>query len=133
DRHHVLARHRVDRVAELVGDDLGGGVVDDLVDGGQYLGVHQLLDDLDRADAELFGKVFDGQGRWEDDSAIPVGLDLGRDGGRPEGRAGGIDRTGRQGRRGVAGQPALLQEVDQLLLADAKFAREFVCFHGPDY
>src|SRR5207302_5730847 len=48
---------------------------------------------------------------------------------RPECGARSLDRTGRQGRGGVAGQPALLEEVDQLLLADAEFAREFVCLH----
>src|SRR2546429_5855423 len=38
-------------------------------------------------------------------------------------------RAGRQGRRGVAGQPPLLEEVDELFLADAKFASKFVCLH----
>ena len=129
DRHHVLACDRLDREAELVGHDLGGGEVDDLVDRGQDLRGHELLDHLDRADPQLFRQVFDGQRRGEDGTPVAVGFDLDRNRGWLEGGASGLDRAGRQGRGGVAGQPPLLEEVDQLLLADAKFAREFVCLH----
>ena len=125
---HVLAGDWLHGEAELVGDDLRGGEVDDLVDRGQDLGSHELLDHLDRADPELVREVLDRQRRREDGPAVAVGLDLGRDG-RLERGAGSLDRAGRERRRRVAGQPPLLQEVDQLLLADPKFACKFVCLH----
>src|SRR5207248_8574370 len=65
----------------------------------------------------------------QDRLAVAVRLDLGHHRRRPEGGTRSLDRTGRQGRGSVAGQPALLEEVDELLLADAEFAREFVCLH----
>ncbi len=126
DGDHVLAQHRFDRVAELVGDDLGGGEIDDLVDGGEDPRSHQLLDHLDRAHAELLGEVLHREGRGQHDAAVAVGFDLHRDGGRFEGRTRSFDRSRRQRRGGVAGQPALLEKVHQLFLADPKFACEFV-------
>ena len=130
DRDDVLALDRVHCVAELVGNDLGGREVDDLVDRRHDVGGHQLLDDLDRAHGELVGQVLDGQRRREHDLAVAVGLDLDRHRGGLEGRAGGLDRSRRQRRRRVTSQPPLLEEVHQLLLADAEFAREFVSFHA---
>src|SRR5438477_502789 len=107
DRHHVLARHRLDREAELVGDDLRRREVDDLVDRGQDLRSHQLLDHLDRADAKLLREVFYGQRRRQDGAAVAVGLDLGHDRGGLEGGARSLDRAWRQGRGCIAGQPPL--------------------------
>ncbi len=130
DGDDVLACDRLDREAEFVGHDLGRGEVDDLVHVGEDAGGHQLLDDVDRADAKLLRQVLDRQVGRQHGPAVAVGLDLGHDRRRLEGGAGSLDRAGRQWRGGVAGQPALLQEVDQLLLADAKFACEFVCLHA---
>ena len=129
DRHHVLAGDRLHGEAELIGHDLGGREVDYLVDRGQDLGGHELLDHLDRAHAELLGQVLDRKRGRQYCPPVAVGLDLDRHRGRFEGRARSLDRARRQGRRGVTGQSALLQEVDQLLLADPKFPREFVCLH----
>jgi hypothetical protein len=129
DRDHVFARHRLHGEAELVGDDLRRGEVDDLVDRRQDLRGHQLLDHLNRAHAELLGQVLHRERRRQDRAAVAVGLDLDCDGGGLERRPGGLDGSGGQGCGGVAGQPALLEEVHQLLLTDPKFAREFVCLH----
>src|SRR5712691_2357716 len=133
DGDDVLARYRLHGEAELVSHDLGGGEVDDLVDRGEDLGCHQLLDDLDRAHSELLGEVLDRQRRRQHRLALAVGLDLDRDRRRLEGRAGSLDRARRQWRRGVACQPPLLEEVHQLLLADPEFACEFVCLHARTY
>ena len=127
DGDHILALDRLHRETELVGHDLCGGEVDDLVDGGQDLGRHQLLDDLYRAHAQLLGQVLDRKRRRQDSLAVAVGLDLDRYGGRLEGRAGSLDRARRQWRRGVLERhPSLLEEVHQLFLADPEFACEFV-------
>src|SRR5439155_20712395 len=132
DCDHVLACDWLHGEAELVGDDLRGGEVDDLVDRGQDLGSHELLDHLDRADPQLVREVLDRQRRREHGAAVAVGLDLGRHG-RLEGGARSLDRTGRQGRRGFSCQSSLPEEVDQLLLFDATFAREYVLFHARYY
>src|SRR5437870_1858871 len=74
DGNDVLALDRLNREAKLVGDDLGGGEVDDLVDGCEDLRRHQLLDDLDWTHPQLLGQVLDGQRRREHDLALAVGL-----------------------------------------------------------
>src|SRR6266567_4420241 len=130
----VLARNRLHSEAELVRHDLGGGEIDDLVDVRQDLGRHELLDDLDRAHAELVGQVLHRQGRRQHGLALAVGLDLDRDRGGLEGRAGSLDRPRRQWRGGILeGHPPLLEKVHQLFLADPKFACEFVCLHARTY
>ncbi len=123
---HVLALDRLDRVTELVGHDLGGREVDDLVDRGQDLRRHQLLDHLDGAHPELLGEVLDGEAWRQDCLAIAVRLQLDRHRCRLEGRAGSLDRARRQRRRSVARQSPLLEEVHQLLLTDPEFACQFV-------
>src|SRR5438445_217142 len=85
DGDNVLALDRLDCETELVRHDLGRGEVDDLVDRGQDLRRHQLLDDLDRAHAELLGEVLHREGRRQHGLALAVGLDLDRDGRRFEG------------------------------------------------
>src|SRR5207247_10114667 len=82
-----------------------------------------------RADAGLFAEVLDREGGWKHGPPVAVGLDLGSDDRRLERGAGSLDRAGRERRRRVAGQSPLLQEVDQLLLTDPKFACKFVCLH----
>ena len=105
--------------------------VDDLVDGGDDLRGHQLLDDLDgarrRASRPGPSRTASAAGPTRRSPLASI-LTATEDGLKAE-RAASI-AAGRQRRGGVARQPSLLEEVHQLFLADPKFAREFVCLHA---
>jgi hypothetical protein len=60
----------IDRRAELARHLFGKLRVERLVDGGEYLLLHQFLDDQVGFDAELFGKFFDGDTFRNGDFAV---------------------------------------------------------------
>src|SRR5690606_5015110 len=60
-------RHALDGVAELGGHQLGGVVVDNVVDLQHHALTHQELDDLDAADGHPAGQFADGDDVGDDD------------------------------------------------------------------
>ena len=122
DCHRLAGGDRLHGHAELVGDDRGGVEIDDLVDGRHQPVLHQLLDDLDGAHAELVGEVLDRDVGRQLDLFVTGRRDLGGDGRAAQGVPSRLDRRRRQRGRRISGEPPLLEEVHELLLADVQFA-----------
>ena len=76
---NVRLSHALDRVAHLLGDELGGVGVDHIRDLAHLALAHQQLDDIHGALRHAVGELLDGDGLGQDHFALQLFLLLKRD------------------------------------------------------